>query len=202
MKQRVMISAVPSDKRLSDGSIQHGTSGLRSGFTQPSECHDEFWHSTSDGEIMSREEKKGADDATTVDVKVVRKIQLAFTPESKELLVKLKHSIGADTYSEVIRRGIFALERFEPIDEAMGENVVILSTSKIVSSQRHTERVHVALSGWSMQRLKALQENADIAGETSSYSEIIRQGLRVLSQIACDLGLMDVPNLNGHTITS
>jgi hypothetical protein len=129
-----------------------------------------------------------------------RHLQLLFSKPSRALLTDLQEAMEAESVSEVARRALIVLETFEPLD--IGEAV---AADDAPGSGTASERVHLVLPAKSRERLLALRENWQEKGRPCSYAEIIRQALRVTTQLMRNVGRMPAqarsrknPRLGGY----
>jgi hypothetical protein len=117
------------------------------------------------------------------------RLQLVLAVETRHLLDQLKEISEAESYGELIRRALIALEHFYPIDKNQSRNIVEMS----VKGNRQvgcTERLQIVLPERSMERLGAFRR--EIAGQfgSGSYSEVIRRALKVYAQIYRNAGML------------
>ena len=112
------------------------------------------------------------------------RLQLVFTPESRERLDQLKDTIEADSYGEVVRRALIALETFDPIDPPLAAgNVVPFKAPSPHEPKSCTERVQAVLPERSYRRLLELRKVLKKGEQDASTAEVVRQALRVLTQL-------------------
>lgn len=123
------------------------------------------------------------------------RLQLLLSPDARDLLKQLKEVSEAESYGELVRRALIALELFEPVAAGGVENVVEMPAGKRDRTMGCTERLQIVLPERSMRRLEELKAQTATGNRGSAYSEIIRSALKVYAQLYRDLGKLDDQSL-------
>lgn len=96
-----------------------------------------------------------------------RRIQLSLSDKTRELLDFIKEDVEAESYGEVIRRGLILLERYP------------LALKPVPKQHGCTSRLQITLPDKSVERLKHLESKY----EYGSQIQVIRQALYVFKDM-------------------